>query len=216
MFVSAMQELRFPNTFNPYVERCDKHDKPEAPDIRSEVLTAMLKAAGERGIEALWVARDLGHRGGRRTGLALTDDITYSAHTRRFGVDAVRPTFGPAMRERTATVVWEMLARIRADIFLWNLFPLQPHPEGSPFKNRAHNSVERAAGFEMLLLLISVLDPRRIVAIGKDAERALKNGAAKVDVLGVRHPSHGGERQFRSQIAAHYNLRNCSQLSLNV
>lgn len=205
-FVSMVRELKFPNTFNPYAERCELYDKPHAPEIRARVLLDMLRAAGRVNIDAIWIGRDLGHRGGRRTGLALTDDFRYSIHTRRWGVDVDRPTVGPMVGERTATVVWEMLEQIDEHIFLWNLFPLHPFPEDDAYRNRAHSAIERVAGVELLLRLVSLLRPRRIVAIGKDSARALMNGLVEVDVWDVRHPSYGGERLFREQVASLYGL----------
>ena len=80
---SMVRDLKFPNTFNPYVERCEKYDKPKVPEIRAGVFLDILCAAGKADIDAIWIARDLGHRDGRRTGLALTDDTRFSTHTKR-------------------------------------------------------------------------------------------------------------------------------------
>ena len=203
-FLSMVRELKFPNTFNPYFERCAQYDKPQAPEIRARLLLDILRAAGKVDIDAIWIGRDLGHRGGRRTGLALTDDFQFSAHTRRWGVDVDRPTLGPMVRERTATVVWEILEQIEKNVFLWNLFPLHPFPKDDDYGNRAHNAIERDAGIELLLWLVSYLRPRRVIAIGKDSARALRSRVMEVDVWDVRHPSYGGERLFREQIASLY------------
>ena len=45
-------------------------------------------------LDAIWVGRDLGYRGGRRTGLALTDDVYFADHLERWGLDVQRPTYG--------------------------------------------------------------------------------------------------------------------------
>ena len=205
-FVSKLRELKFPNAFNPYVDRCDQYDKPCAPEIRARVVFEIVGAAGDVEIDAIWIGRDLGHRGGRRTGLALTDDFHFSAHTTRWGVVVERPTQGPLVRERTATVVWEMLAKIEQNVFLWNLFPLHPFPEGNVHKNRAHSAVERDAGVGLLLMLVALLQPRRLVAIGKDSSRVLRRVFRDIEVWDVRHPSYGGEKLFREETAALYGL----------
>ena len=210
-FVSELRNLRFPSAFNPYGQHCAKYDKAGAPEIRARVLFEILSAASAVDLDAIWVGRDLGHRGGRRTGLALTDDIQFAAHTRRWGVEAERPTRGPMLSERTASVVWEMLGRIDEHVFLWNVFPLHPFPEGSIFGNRAHSAVERDVGVALLGMLFSLLRPRRVLAVGNDAARALRNVGGALDICHVRHPSYGGENLFREQVASLYGCRWRSQ-----
>ncbi len=205
-FIPMVKELKFPNTFNPYVDRCKQYDKPHAPEIRTGLLLDILRAASKVDIDAIWIGRDLGHRGGRRTGLALTDDFQFPIHNRRWGVDVERPTLGPMIRERTASVVWEMLKQINKNIFLWNLFPLHPFPKDDIYRNRAHNGTERKAGIELLHKLLMFLRPRRIIAIGKDSEQTLRNAMLAIDIWDVRHPSYGGEKLFREQISSLYGL----------
>ena len=67
---------------------------------------------------SIWIARDLGYRGGRRTGLALTDDVHISAHAKRWDVSVERPTKGAPIAERTAAVIATVLQEIDAPVFL--------------------------------------------------------------------------------------------------
>jgi len=203
-FVEAVAALRFDNCFNPYVDRCEIHDHHDAPGRRSAALSAMLKSAARAPIDAIWVGRDLGYRGGRRTGLALTDDVHIERHARRWDFVAQRPTIGAAVAERTAAVIWRMLGQIDARIFLWNVFPLHPHESCDPFTNRQHNARERRAGEELLHTLIVLLKPARIIAIGNDAAIAAERVSSAVPVICVRHPSYGGQTQFLRQIAELY------------
>jgi hypothetical protein len=166
----------------------------------------MLEAASETEIDSLWIGRDLGYRGGRRTGLALTDDVHICEHATRWGVSVQRPTKGEAIVERTASIIWNVLARIKAPVFLWNVFPLHPHEPGDPFSNRSHNSQERKAGEEILFELILLLKPRRLVAIGNDAALTAYRVADQHQVLQVRHPSYGGQTQFLKQLHEIYQL----------
>lgn len=206
-FVSALCGLSFVNTFNPYVSRCPIYDKVDAPQKRTEALTRMLAAAVQCEVDSIWVGRDLGYRGGRRTGLALTDDFHMAAHAARWGVTIERPTKGRPVAERTAAVIWSVLEKIDVPIFLWNVFPLHPHKPGDPFSNRAHNSRERSAGEEILTELINLLSPKRIVAVGNDAAKSVARVSGGKEVVQVRHPSYGGQTEFLKQIISLYTCR---------
>ena len=176
------------------------------PKLRARILHEILSAASDVDIDAIWIGRDLGHRGGRRTGLALTDDLRFVDHIGRWGIQMERPTRGPLVQERTAGVVWEMLEQISEKVFLWNIFPLHPFPAGNTFKNRAHSAVERKAGEALLLMLFAMLKPRRVVAVGNDAAKVLMSVAGDIEVFQVRHPSYGGEKAFRKQVARLYGV----------
>ena len=126
-FVSSVSALQFENFFNPYTDRCEIHDQRDAPRLRASAWSAVIESASQEPVDAIWIGRDLGYRGGRRTGLALTDDIHIEKHVKRWGFTAEQPTIGAAVAERTAAVIWRMLDQINAKIFLWNVFPLHPH-----------------------------------------------------------------------------------------
>ena len=205
-FVSSLRELKFENVFNPYSDRCDVHDVEDAPARRAKALVGMLEAAVNAEIDALWIGRDLGYRGGRRTGLALTDDVHLSIHATRWNISVERATAGSMVAERTAAVIWSMLASVRAHVFLWNVFPFHPHEPEEPFTNRAHRPPERAVGEEVLAELIAMLRPRRLVAIGNDATKSALKIAGIGSVVQVRHPSYGGQRDFIQQVRCVYNL----------
>lgn len=207
-FVNELASLQFQNCFNPYSDRCEIHDRQNAPHLRATALSAMLNKASENPVDAIWIGRDLGYRGGRRTGLALTDDIHMSAHAKRWNIEITeeRPTIGNAVAERTAAVIWDMLEKIDSRIFLWNVFPLHPHESGDQFTNRQHNSLERKAGEDLLKQLINLLNPSRIVAIGNDAAAAALRVTEAIPVANVRHPSYGGQSQFQRQIKELYSL----------
>ena len=205
-FVEDLKKLSFENTFNPYSNRCPVHDLGDAPQRRSRILLSLLTAASSQDVDSLWIGRDLGHRGGRRTGLPLTDDVRFHMHVERWGLSIQRPTKGNEAAERTAAVIWSVLSQIEVPVFLWNVFPLHPHEPGNPFSNRSHNTIERKAGEIILSQLILLLKPRQIVAIGNDAARTVHRFRYQHKVVRVRHPSYGGQTQFLAQIGELYNL----------
>lgn len=197
-FVSELSALRFDNAFNPYSERCGVYDSEHAPSMRFEMLTDTLAAASALELDAIWVGRDLGYRGGRRTGLPFTDDIHLPHHQARWGVNVTRPTKGSAVAERAATIIWNLLDKIDRPIFMWNVFPLHPHEKDHPFTNRLHTAAEARAGLEVLRQLIAILRPKRLLAIGNDAEKAVRKVSTGLEVLKARHPSYGGQSEFIS------------------
>lgn len=210
-FVSELSSLGFADTFNPYSDRCEVMDDERAPHIRRVTLTNVLELASRAEVHSMWIGRDLGYRGGRRTGLALTDDVHLSEFGKRWGYSVQRPTVGEPFAERTAAIIWNILRQIPYPIFLWNVFPLHPHLPHNPFSNRAHNAVERHAGEEILSALVMQLRPKNLVAIGQDAAKSARKiafalGATNPQVIEVRHPSYGGHNIFKAQMCDFYGL----------
>lgn len=206
--VNELASLRFDNCFNPYSDRCSVYDRRNAARLRASMLSLMLRSAIEKPVDSIWIGRDLGYRGGRRTGLALTDEIHTEQHAKRWNIQIApeRPTTGEVFAERTAAVIWGMLKQIDSRIFLWNVFPLHPHDIGQPFSNRQHNAQERQAGEHILKELIKLLQPNRIIAIGNDAAVAAQRIVATKPVICVRHPSYGGQTKFQEQISELYKI----------
>ncbi|MBK8210327.1 MAG: uracil-DNA glycosylase [Rhodospirillales bacterium] len=194
-FVDELVSRRFEAVFNPYAERCPVHDRPDAPLIRRDNLRAFLAAALDGGVDSVWIGRDLGYRGGRRTGLPLTDEAHLDALGATLGgISFGRATVGPAVAERTAAIVWRMISRLGRPVFLWNVFPFHPHEPNDPLTNRSHTAAERRACEYLIVALVEALAPRRVVAVGGDAHKALTRLGFDCDY--VRHPSYGGQSEF--------------------
>lgn len=204
-FATALAELDLPAVFNPYRDVCPNHDRSNAATVRRRNLRRCLEAALDARVDTVWVARDLGYRGGRRTGVALTDEVHLrSAGAMMGGIDLERATHGPVVAERTASVVWQVLHQVRQPVFLWNVFPLHPHEPSEPMSNRCHTRNERDITWPLFLALIDMIRPKRIVAIGRDAGLALL--CLDVPVHVVRHPSYGGQAEFIGGICALYDV----------
>lgn len=63
-FVGLVADLKFDDAFNPYSDVCPDFDRADAADIRRRNLAKALEAALTTGVDSIWVARDLGYRGG--------------------------------------------------------------------------------------------------------------------------------------------------------
>jgi len=204
-FAHALAETHLPSVFNPYADCCRNYDRVDAPRVRRRNLMRFLDAAIDAHIDTIWIARDLGYRGGRRTGVPLTDEVHLGqASALMGGIVLDRATTGPVVAERTAAVVWNVLTRICEPAVLWNIFPLHPHEANEPFSNRCHTRAEREATWPLLTALIAMIKPRRIVAIGRDAGMALNGIGITIEI--VRHPSYGGQAEFISGINRIYGL----------
>jgi uracil-DNA glycosylase len=204
-FAAALSKTHLPSVFNPYGDCCPVHDRPDAARVRKRNLVRCLEAALAARVDTIWIARDLGYRGGRRTGVPLTDEIHLSqAGALLGGIALDRATRGPIVAERTAAIVWRVLSRLGEPAVLWNIFPLHPHEADDPFSNRCHTRVERDATWPLLTALIAMIQPRRIVAIGRDAGVAL--AGIDIPVQMVRHPSYGGQAEFSAGIHEIYGV----------
>jgi uracil-DNA glycosylase len=205
-FMQTLSKLSFDNCFNPYSDRCPYYDFVDAPQRRFNLLSKVLARAESTGVDAMWIGRDLGYRGGRRTGLALTDDKHLALHASRWGIDAEPVTVGEEVAERTAAVMWSVLNRMTQVVFLWNVFPLHPHEPNEPMTNRQHNAAERRVGLELLEMLLLLLRPRHLVTFGNDATLAIQKLNIDIECERVRHPSYGGQSACLSSLKQLYQL----------
>ncbi|HEY6379892.1 MAG TPA: uracil-DNA glycosylase [Candidatus Dormibacteraeota bacterium] len=193
-FVHNLAAARIGATFNQYCEGgAADRDPATAAAVRRANLRAYLRAHAQAPVVA--VAEAAGWRGARYSGIPLLSE--------RLIDDAAGPyrrtsTAPGGFAEASASIVQEVL---RAGgwvdaVLLWNVVPT--HPAGStPHSNRALRSAEVVAGQEFLLLLLDLVRPRHLVAIGRTAAAALPPGLGAVE---VRHPAHGGATQCRTAL----------------
>jgi uracil-DNA glycosylase len=122
--------------------------------------------------DVLFVGEAPGYRGARISGIPFTSERQLTGH-------------GPA--EATATVVQRALAELELEkhVLLWNVVPTHPGTESS---NRRPSRTEVASGLRFVAQLAA---GRQLLAVGRLAQ-------AVCDGLPLRHPSHGGAREFRA------------------
>lgn len=195
-FVAALADVQLHCVFNPYRDQCAVHDLANAPAMRRKNLRDYLAAVESLGTDTIWMGRDLGYRGGRRTGLALTDEARLPMFAAHYpGSAPSKATKGPSVAERTAAEIWAVLGRLDRPPLLWNVFPFHPHDADDPMTNRRFAARELSEVADLNAELIAWLGIRRIVCIGQDATAYAATFRIEVDC--VRHPSYGGVTDFR-------------------
>jgi uracil-DNA glycosylase len=140
--------------------------------LRRERLVAYLES--RRTAPVLLVGEAPGYRGARVSGVPFTSE---------------RQLTGAGPAEATATIVHRVLAELGLEeqVLLWNVVPTHP---GTPTTNRPPRAEEIVAGLRFVAVLRS---GRRVVAVGRVAERALGAPA-------VPHPSRGRAREFEEAL----------------
>ena len=208
-FVDELSGISLPNVFNPYRDVCTVSDHPASPSLRCQNLTFFLNTMLKDETRSIWLGRDLGYRGGRRTGIPLTDEFHLNALQDTFGVFGVEKATTDQekpVKERTASEVWKMLTLIGQPTLLWNVFPFHPFDEDDPLSNRRHTAQEFDLCRDILTTVFNWLEPTTVIALGADAEGAVLSIGRKCNR--VRHPSYGGQADFAREICKIYELPN--------
>lgn len=142
-----------------------------------------------------------GHRGCALTGIPFTSQRVLKSSRHPFVID-LRPALDLSgdLTEATATIVWRHLESCTAVPALWNIFPFHPHEPNDLSSNRHPNQAEVATGLPFFQLVVEILSPNTIIAVGGTAGQALARFLPDLNILTVRHPSRGGKADFISGI----------------
>lgn len=197
--IDLIKATRFENVFNPYVHNCEVHDNEQSCQVRESNLRLYLNQQLKLKPEIIWLGRDLGYRGGRRTGIPLTDEIHLPILNQVLGVKKiVKATKTEPMKELTASVVWKLTSRFSVAPFFWNVFPFHPYSHDDAMTNRSHSKIEFQNSQQILDSILSVFGFKYYFALGRDAYAALEGMGIKP--IYARHPSHGGQKIFSQTI----------------
>jgi hypothetical protein len=180
--------------FNPYGDRHDDLDVPEAPAIRRNNLRAYL-AAYDAPPPLFLLLEAPGPWGCRFSGVPVTSEAQLTDPD--FPIDGRQTSQNrDPHTEYSATIFWRVLQPYFPSFFVWNSVPLHPHDPGEPLTIRTPRRTEVREWEPLLTDLLTALDPDRIVGVGRKAERALDE--AGVAPTYVRHPSQGGATKFEA------------------
>ncbi|MBB3948929.1 uracil-DNA glycosylase [Aureimonas jatrophae] len=184
--------------FNFYRDHDPTVENADAPSIRRDNLRRVLAWHGSRAATDLWLGEAPAWSGTRQSGVPFVGEYALPLLSGRLGLDpplrrATR-TAEPARSTQTAREIWRALEAAPMPLF-WNAVPFHPHPLGEPRRNRTPGVREIEAARPLLAALVELAGVRRILCVGRIAERA----AAHLELprVPVRHPAQGGAAAFR-------------------
>ncbi len=193
--------------FNPFKDTCPVNDLPNAPKIRSINLRGFLEAQLKNQPRYLWVAEAPGYNGSRRSGIYLVserdfDEVTKSIKSGRFAT----ATKGSPKTTATANAVWSAIKNLKEFPLTFDALPFHPFSGNNTLSNRTPKRKEIKENLHFLETLIEWFKPKEFIAIGRKAEIALSS--LGVSSHYVRHPAHGGQKEFLSGIRKIYRISN--------
>ncbi len=191
-----------PDAFNQYAPG----DENNA--VRRENLRLYLKTLAARGPTALLLMEAPGYRGCRLTGVPVTSRKVLlegapalDIFGRQAGFrDVADVGFERVYGEQSATIVWNTLSDLGALPLIWNSFPFHPHQPGKAVSNRRPRLAEIVHGVEFLRQILAIWDFEQLIAVGNVAFETLE--LVRVEARKVRHPAHGGKRDFVAGLSA--------------
>ena len=184
--------------FNPYNDRTDVYDIPDAITVRRQNFKSYLSTYKTKP-RLFLLAEAPGPWGCRFSGVPLVSESQL--------VDDTFPIHGEATSlaetphgEYTAKIYWRVLGPYFPQFFTWNSVPFHPYKEGKPMSIRNPGNREVRVYIETLKKIIDVIQPEKVLSIGRKAEYAF----SKIDVpcTYIRHPSQGGAKKFEEGINA--------------
>ncbi|MSQ28068.1 MAG: hypothetical protein EXR51_08025 [Dehalococcoidia bacterium] len=178
--------------FNQYRDEDSEFDLPGAAPMRRDNLRSYL-ASFETPPMMLVVSEAPGYRGGRFSGIPLVSERMLVAGPTD-GINGRPTSLGRPYAEATATIFRRVSAAMALSPFIWNTVPFHPHHLGQPLTNRTPTRSEISAFAPLLGEVIGMVQPRLVVALGRQAEHAL--ALLKVECRPVRHPANGGATAF--------------------
>lgn len=173
--------------------------------MRRHNLSLYLREMDRLNPSVLLVGEAPGYRGTGVTGVPFADSRLLTAglptlsmfgkaHGYRLPTAALHP-----QHEQTSTIVWQAFTSHRFVPLLWAAFPFHPYGERGRESNRAPTLAELELGESFIQRLLEGWDIKRLVAVGRVAERTLRR--LGFDAEHIRHPARGGKRQFEQGIA---------------
>ena len=187
-----------PTLFNLYRDADSGYDRSDAAALRRSNLREYLACYRSRP-EYFLLAEAPGPWGCRFSGVPLVAEAQLQDPA--FPIDGQATSLAARPHaEYSARIYWRVLMPWFPRFFTWNTVPYHPHRPGQPLTIRTPTAGEIAASLDVLATLLELLRPRKILAVGRKAEHALRKVDA--EAVYIRHPSQGGARLFAEGVRA--------------
>jgi uracil-DNA glycosylase len=182
--------------FNQYGDKNLSVDLYDADKIRKQNVLNYLRSFSERP-SILVIGEAPGPRGCRFSGVPFTSETQLCNCELPF-IGQKSSSSNLPYSENSASIFWRAMLPYYAKFFIWNCVPFHPHKHEEILSIRNPTRTEVCIYSGLLSEIISLIKPKLIVAVGKKAELSLKQEG--FSCIYVRHPSHGGAREFRTDI----------------
>ena len=190
--------------FNQYRDHNARVDLSDAAEIRRKNLLGYFQSFKKRP-PVILIGEAPGPWGCRFSGIPFTGERQLLTHALPFvGQQSSREKPLLALRKRppyisnSARLFWGTMLTYHPVFFVWNCVPYHPYADGSILSVRAPTTIEVLGYADILSDILSVLKPKRIIAVGRKAQLSLEHLRVRCEY--VRHPSQGGAVKFKRGI----------------
>jgi hypothetical protein len=195
------QLLSYPSTsflFNHYRDNISDLDLPHGNLIRLKNLYNYIQSFPQKP-SILILGEAPGIKGCRFSGVPFTSERQLVENKLPFKGNQSSKKEVP-FSENTATIFWNIMLPYFPYFFIWNCIPFHPHENGNYTVNRTPSKKEISCFTVITNRLIDILQPDKVIALGRNAEYMLKEILNISCIYYVRHPSYGGKREFQAKI----------------
>jgi len=180
--------------FNPWTQKCSLDSATDAVAKRM----ARLRRHFDVIPRLVLVGEAAGYQGCRFSGMAFTSErLLCAGSVPRIPREERFTSRHLPFSEPSATIIWRTLFELglAESTLLWNALPLHPFPDGRELGNRTPLGPELDIGLPCLDLLSRHFSGLPMVAVGLQAEKAMRLLGVEPTVT-VRHPANGGATKF--------------------
>ena len=194
----------FNGLFNQYKDRNPHVDLTNAVDIRRQNLYNYFKSFPKKPT-VVFIGEAPGPWGCRFSGIPFTGErqllmkeLPFSGNQSSRNKPKIEVRKATPYVSNSARIFWGVMRQYHPKFFVWNCVPIHPYKKGNILSVRTPTTEEVMHYSNLLAEILSLLKPKKIIAVGKKAEFSLNK--LGIPCIYVRHPSQGGAVKFRNGI----------------